>query len=80
MDEAILSQAAHWCMRLQENTCTQKELSAFKEWIQMDPRHAFEYAKMLEIWNLSAQLPNHQNTSKKRLTDISTQPNDARKM
>lgn len=46
----------------------------------MDPRHAFEYAKMLEIWDLSDQLPNHQNTSKKLLTDRSTQQNGAHKM
>ncbi|RON24538.1 DUF4880 domain-containing protein [Pseudomonas brassicacearum] len=80
MDEAILSQAAHWCMRLQENTCTQTEKLAFKEWIQTDPRHAFEYAKMLEIWDISDQLPNHQNTSKKLLTDLSTRQNTAHKM
>jgi len=64
MGEAILSQAAHWCMRLQENTCTQEEKRAFKEWIQMDPR----------------QLPNHQNTSKKLLTEVSTLQNGAHKM
>lgn len=80
MDEAILSQAAHWCMRLQENTCTQEERLAFKEWIQIDPRHAFEYAKMLEIWDLSDQLPNNQNTSKRLLTDISTLKNSVQKM
>jgi transmembrane sensor len=80
MDEAILSQAAHWCMRLQENTCTQAEKLAFKEWIQMDPRHAFEYAKMLEIWDISDQLPNHKNTSKKLLTDLSTRQHAEQKI
>lgn len=68
-DEEILNQAAHWCLRLQEDDCTPDERLAFQQWIQLDPRHAFEYAKMLEIWDISDQLPNHSKTRKKLLTD-----------
>ncbi|WP_283188187.1 DUF4880 domain-containing protein [Pseudomonas sp. PMCC200344] len=80
MDEEILTQAAHWCMRLQDDTCTTEERLAFQQWIQTDPRHSFEYAKMLEIWDLSDQLPDNQSTSKKLLTDTSARHNGARKM
>ncbi|MBX8621816.1 DUF4880 domain-containing protein [Pseudomonas glycinae] len=68
-DEEILNQAAHWCLRLQEDDCTPDERHAFQQWIQQSPRHAFEYAKMLEIWDISEQLPNHSTTRKKLLID-----------
>ncbi|WP_085688402.1 MULTISPECIES: DUF4880 domain-containing protein [unclassified Pseudomonas] len=68
-DEEILNQAAHWCLRLQDDTCTAEERQAFQQWIQLSPRHAFEYAKMLEIWDISEQLPNHSKTRKQLLTD-----------
>ena len=68
-DEEILNQAAHWCLRLQEDDCTPDERHAFQQWIQQSPRHAFEYAKMLEIWDISERLPNHSKTRKKLLSD-----------
>ncbi|WP_256588591.1 DUF4880 domain-containing protein [Pseudomonas sp. HMWF021] len=71
MEDEILNRAAHWCMRLHEDDCTQSERRAFEQWIQTDPRHAFEYAKMLEVWDISDQLPERQSTSKKLLTDVS---------
>ncbi|MFS2070834.1 FecR/PupR family sigma factor regulator [Pseudomonas sp. CT11-2] len=80
MDEEILTQAAHWCMRLQDDTCTTEERLAFQHWIQIDPRHAFEYAKMLEIWELSDGSPNNKSTSKKLLTDTSPLHDGVRKM
>lgn len=80
LDDEILTQAAHWCMRLQDDTCTTEERLDFQRWIQDDPRHPFEYAKMLEIWDLSDELPNKQSTSKKLLTDPSTPRNGVRKM
>ncbi|UIN53468.1 FecR/PupR family sigma factor regulator [Pseudomonas kribbensis] len=65
-DDEILNQAAHWCLRLQDETCTPDERQAFQHWIQSSPRHAFEYAKMLEVWELSDQLPDEHDKSKKR--------------
>ena len=80
LDEEILTQAAHWCMRLHDETCTTEERLGFQNWIQSDPRHAFEYARMLEIWDLSDELPNNRGTSKKLLTDPSTARKGVRTM
>jgi len=55
--DEILSQAAEWCLRLQESACTSAEREAFAQWVQADPRHAFEYARVLETWELSNALP-----------------------
>lgn len=71
-DDEILTQAAHWCLRLNDETCTADERAVFQQWVQADPRHAFEYAKMLEIWDLSEALPNNPGTAKKLLTDPSS--------
>jgi transmembrane sensor len=65
IDEEILTQAAHWCMRLQDHTCTIAERLEFQQWIQLDPLHPFEYAKMLEIWDATGQLPSTERTLKK---------------
>ena len=64
LDDEVRTQAAHWCMRLHDDTCAAEERLNFQRWIQSDPHHAFEYAKMLEIWELSDELPNNQSTSK----------------
>jgi ferric-dicitrate binding protein FerR (iron transport regulator) len=37
----------------------------FQQWIQLDPLHPFEYAKMLEIWDATGQLPSTERTLKK---------------
>jgi transmembrane sensor len=79
-DDEILTQAAHWCLRLNDETCTVDERAAFGQWVQADPRHAFEYAKMLEIWDLSEALPNNPRTSKKLLTDPSSRQDGVREM
>ncbi|MFK3789224.1 MULTISPECIES: FecR/PupR family sigma factor regulator [Pseudomonas] len=55
-DEYVMMQAAHWCMRLREADCTAQERQAFKDWLQGDPGHALEYARMLEVWDLTGQL------------------------
>ena len=52
----LMMQAAHWCMRLREADCSPSERKAFEDWLQSDPSHAFEYAKMLETWDLTGQL------------------------
>jgi ferric-dicitrate binding protein FerR (iron transport regulator) len=68
MDEDISVQAADWCMRLHDDHCPPADRQDFQRWIQLDPRHAFEYAKMLEIWDLSGLLPEEPETAKKLLT------------
>ncbi|QHG64602.1 FecR family protein [Pseudomonas putida] len=56
-DEAITDAAAHWCMRLHADDCTQVEREAFARWLAADPRHAEEYQAMLEIWQTADLLP-----------------------
>ena len=55
--DAITDAAAHWCMRLHAHDCTDTERQAFAQWRDADPRHALEYAAMLEIWDVSEHLP-----------------------
>lgn len=55
-DEYLMMQAAHWCIRLREADCSLDERQAFEDWLQSDPSHAFEYAKMLEAWDLTGHL------------------------
>lgn len=56
-DDAITDAAAHWCMRLHAEDCTQAEREAFADWLAADPRHAEEYQAMLEIWQTADLLP-----------------------
>ncbi|BBH46594.1 FecR family protein [Pseudomonas sp. KU43P] len=56
-DDAITDAAAHWCMRLHADDCTQVERDAFARWLAADPRHAEEYQAMLEIWDTADLLP-----------------------
>ena len=55
--DAITDAAAHWCMRLHAGDCTVEERRAFAQWHDADPLHAFEYAAMLEIWDVADHLP-----------------------
>lgn len=48
-DDAITDAAAHWCMRLHAEDCTQAEHEEFADWLAADPRHTEEYQAMLEI-------------------------------
>ncbi|MBA6115198.1 DUF4880 domain-containing protein [Pseudomonas sp. NC26] len=66
--DTAITEAATWCLRLHDDECTAQDHAAFEHWLQADPLHAFEYAKMLEIWALSDQLPNHLASAKKLLT------------
>ncbi|GAB3466512.1 FecR/PupR family sigma factor regulator [Azotobacter salinestris] len=50
-------EAAYWCMRLHEDDCSEDERQAFQRWLDASPEHAREFAAMLEIWELSADLP-----------------------
>ena len=55
--DAITDAAAHWCMRLHADDCTAGERQAFADWHDAHPLHAFEYAAMLEIWDVADHLP-----------------------
>jgi transmembrane sensor len=55
--DAITDAAAHWCMRLHAEDCTMAERQAFEQWHDAHPLHAFEYAAMLEIWDVADHLP-----------------------
>lgn len=55
--DAITDAAAHWCMRLHAEDCTDAERRVFAQWFQADPRHADEYRAMCEIWDVSAHVP-----------------------
>ncbi|MBO9551321.1 DUF4880 domain-containing protein [Pseudomonas sp.] len=61
-DDEILTLAADWCMRLHSDDCSPEDRAAFTQWLQADARHAYEYGKMLEIWELCSELPNHEGT------------------
>lgn len=55
--DAISDAAAHWCMRLHADDCTEADRLAFQQWHDADPLHAFEYQAMLEIWGVAEYLP-----------------------
>ena len=55
--DVITDAAAHWCMRLHASDCTAGERRAFEQWHDAHPLHAFEYAAMLEIWDVADHLP-----------------------
>ncbi|AZF05845.1 FecR family protein [Pseudomonas sp. R5-89-07] len=55
--DAITDAAAHWCMRMHASDCTMAERQAFTHWHDAHPLHAFEYAAMLEIWDVADHLP-----------------------
>jgi transmembrane sensor len=55
--DAISDAAAHWCMRLHADDCTDADRLAFRQWHDADPLHAFEYQAMLEIWGVAEHLP-----------------------
>ena len=55
--DAITDAAAHWCMRLHAEDCSAAERQAFEQWHDAHPLHAFEYAAMLEVWDVADHLP-----------------------
>lgn len=55
--DTLISEAASWCLCLHDEACTAQDRAAFEQWLQLDPLHGVEYAKMLEIWALSGRLP-----------------------
>jgi transmembrane sensor len=61
--DAITDAAAHWCMRLHASDCTSAERQAFSQWHDSHSLHAFEYAAMLEIWDVADHLPRHEPTA-----------------
>ncbi|WP_028630206.1 MULTISPECIES: FecR family protein [Pseudomonas] len=65
--EKLTEDAAYWCMRLHDQDCTDEERLAFQHWVDADPDHAREFAEMLEIWDISSELP-------KRRSPLAAQP------
>ncbi|CAM2776839.1 FecR family protein [Pseudomonas gessardii] len=61
--DAITDAAAHWCMRLHAFDCTAAERQAFEQWHDAHPLHAFEYAAMLEVWEVADHLPRSSETA-----------------
>ncbi|AHC36174.1 MULTISPECIES: FecR family protein [unclassified Pseudomonas] len=61
--DAITDAAAHWCMRMHASDCTSGERQAFQQWHDAHPLHAFEYAAMLEIWDVADHLPRNEAAS-----------------
>ncbi|OLU26315.1 hypothetical protein BVH03_16515 [Pseudomonas sp. PA15(2017)] len=57
--DPLIDEAAHWCMRMHADDRTPQECEAFERWLHSDPRHAEEYAAMLDIWQISEHLPRH---------------------
>jgi len=55
----ITAEAAFWCMRLHDETCSDEDRQAFSRWLARDPEHAAEYQAMLEIWTVSGSLARH---------------------
>lgn len=55
--DAITDAAAHWCLRLDAEDCTDSERAAFAEWLASDPRHLQEYQTLCDIWQTAAHLP-----------------------
>ncbi|WP_460136496.1 FecR family protein [Pseudomonas sp. S1_E04] len=66
--DAITDAAAHWCMRLHASDCTRDEREAFEQWHDSHPLHAFEYAAMLEIWDVAEHLPRPAPTAAARVS------------
>lgn len=69
-DDQLAQEAAHWCMRLHEQSCTEDDHVAFRLWLEADPRHAEEYQAMLGIWSLSEQLPRPPNFTQPHNTSL----------
>jgi len=76
----VITEAASWCLRLHDEVCSAEDHAAFKRWLEADPLHAFEYAKMLEIWDLSDKLANHPVTARKRLIHTAAQQDGSLEM
>ncbi|CAG8863660.1 hypothetical protein PS627_00598 [Pseudomonas fluorescens] len=63
-DDAITDAAAHWCMRLHAEDCSQADRRAFSQWLEADPRHGEEYVAMQEIWQTADLLPRTETTTR----------------
>ncbi|WP_263139938.1 FecR family protein [Pseudomonas sp. RIT-PI-AD] len=55
-NDALVEEAARWCMRIHAEDCSAQEREAFRCWLATSPEHAREYLAMLEIWEISAFL------------------------
>ncbi|MBF8672680.1 DUF4880 domain-containing protein [Pseudomonas putida] len=53
---------------MHDQACSAEDHATFEHWLHANPLHAFEYAKMLEIWDLGDQLANHPASAERLLT------------
>lgn len=64
VNDSPIDAAAHWCMRLHADDCTDEERAAFDRWLKSDPLHAREYQAMLNIWLISEHLPGRMTSAR----------------
>ena len=56
-DDLLTEQAVEWCVRLQDESCSDQDRAAFQAWLQADPRHEREYRAVHDLWGLARDLP-----------------------
>lgn len=56
-DDPLAEEAAHWCIRLHDEDCSEDDRQAFQRWLVTSPEHARKFAEMAEIWEVAAYLP-----------------------
>lgn len=55
-DDDLTREASRWCVLLHGDDCSAADREAFGRWQAADPRHAAEYAAVLDLWDLSGDL------------------------
>jgi transmembrane sensor len=55
--DAVSVEAAHWCMRVNEDDFTEQEREQLNQWLDIDPLHRREFDAMMKIWTVSEFLP-----------------------
>lgn len=56
-DDLLTEQAVEWCVRIQDESCSEQDRAALQAWLDADPRHAREYAAVRDLWALARDLP-----------------------
>lgn len=56
-DDLLTEQAVEWCVRIQDESCSEQDRAALQAWLDADPRHAREYDAVRDLWVLARDLP-----------------------
>ncbi|MBO1016500.1 FecR family protein [Achromobacter sp. SD115] len=56
-DDLLTEQAVEWCVRIHDESCSERDRAALQAWLEADPRHAREYEAVRDLWLLSRELP-----------------------